>query len=70
MDKLIAYGVLAFALYKIFVDDKPKVQGEQPKIEGAQQEQKMNMTGFAYMTKSNTNDVNGLYFEENTSFFN
>lgn len=69
MDKLIAYGVLAFALYKIFVDDKPKVQGQQPKIEGAQQEQKMNMTGFAYMTQSKPSDVNGLYFEGNMNFF-
>lgn len=69
MDRLIAYGVLAFALYKIFVDDKPKVQSEQPKIEGSQQEQKMNMTGFAYMTQSKPTNVNGLYFEGNTNFF-
>lgn len=69
MDKLIAYGVLAFALYKIFVDDKPKVQSEQPKIEGAKEEPTMNMTGFAYMTQSQPNDVNGLYFEGNMNFF-
>lgn len=69
MDKLIAYGVLAFALYKIFVDDKPKVQSEQPKIEDAKGEPTMNMSGFAYMTQSKPNDVNGLYFEGNMNFF-
>lgn len=69
MDKLIAYGVLAFALYKIFVDDKPKVQSEQPKIEDAKGEPTMNMSGFAYMTQSKPVDVNGLYFDGNTNFF-
>lgn len=64
MNRLIAYGVIAFALFKIFLDDKQKVRSEKPRIEGAKEEPKINMS------QSNTNDVGGLYFEENTSFFN
>ena len=70
MDRLIAYGVLGFALYKLFWSDKSKQNIEQPKVEDkVQEEKKMNMIGFAYHEGKKVEGVNGLYFEGNMNFF-
>ena len=71
MNRIIAYGVLALALYKIFWDNKPKTQVvEQPKVEGEKgQEPKLNMTGFSYNETKAHEGVNGVYFEGNMNFF-
>jgi hypothetical protein len=69
MDRLIAYTVLGFALYKIFWDKPTSKPIEQPRLEGASVvEQKMNMSGFENYNLVNEG-VNGLYFEGNTNFF-
>jgi hypothetical protein len=70
MSRLVAYAVLGFSLYKIFWDKPTSKPIEQPKVEGASgEEQKMNMTGFAYYDGKRVEGVNGLYFEGNTNFF-
>jgi hypothetical protein len=69
MNRLIAYAVLGFSLYKIFWDKPTSKPIEQPKLEGASgEEQKMNMSGFENNNVINEG-VNGLYFEGNMNFF-
>ena len=69
MNRLIAYAVLGFSLYKIFWDKPTSKPIEQPKLEGATgEEQKMNMSGFENNNVVNEG-VNGLYFEGNMNFF-
>jgi hypothetical protein len=69
MNRLIAYAVLGFSLYKIFWDKPTSKPIEQPKLEGASgEEQKMNMSGFENNNVVNEG-VNGLYFEGNMNFF-
>jgi len=71
MDRLIAYGVLAFALYKIFIDDKSKESVmSKPKEQGSTTESKLNMTGFPIERVKRDEGVNGIYFDGNVNFFN
>ncbi len=70
MDRLIAYGVLVFALYKIFVDDKSKVGIiEKPKEDASSSEPKLNMAGFPIERVKREEGVNGISFDGNVNFF-